>query len=88
LNRGVAEEIFRPDMNRRNTGWLYCWQIQHALEGDTTHAEVSEIVESANDLFLHGIRNSRGLKLVSMTKQNRITRQKGSKPVGVEYLNS
>ena len=76
LNRGITEEIFRPEINKRNTGWLYCWQIQNALEGDTSHADVNKIIENANDLFLHGILNSKGLKLLTMNKQNENTGQK------------
>ncbi len=70
INRGIAEEIFRSAINKRNTGWLYCWQIQNVLEGDTAQADVNKIIENVNDLFLHGILNSKGLKLVSMNKQN------------------
>jgi len=69
LKRGIAEEIFRPDIDIRNTGWLYCWQIQNLLEGDTSIADISKIIENSNDLFLHGILNSKGLKLLKMNKQ-------------------
>lgn len=71
LNRGITEEVFRPDINRRNTGSLYCWQIQNLLEGDTYHADVNSIIESTNDLFLHGIVNSKGLKLLAMNGQKK-----------------
>lgn len=70
LDRGIKEEIFRPEINKRNTGWLYCWQLQNVLEGDTYHADVSRIIENVNDLFLHGILNSKGLKLFKLEKQN------------------
>ena len=70
LKRGVTEEIFRPDINKRTTGWLYCWQIQNVWEGGTSYTDVNMIVENVNDLFLHGILNSKGLKLLSMNKQN------------------
>ena len=76
LSRGITEEIFRPDIDKRNTGWLYCWQIQNVLEGDTAHIDVNKIVENANDLFLHGILNSKGLKLLRMNKKNENTGQK------------
>jgi TetR/AcrR family transcriptional regulator, cholesterol catabolism regulator len=76
LRRGITEEIFRNDINIRETGWLYCWQIQNVLEGDTSHAEVSEVIENANDLFLHGISNSKGLKLLGLNKQKENTGQK------------
>jgi AcrR family transcriptional regulator len=76
LKRGITEEIFRHDINKKNTGWLYCWQIQNVLEGDTSHADVNRIIEYTNDLFLHGILNSKGLKLLSMNKQNESAGQK------------
>jgi len=76
LNRGIKEEIFRPDINKRNTGWLYCWQIQNALEGETSQAGTNKIIESTNDLFLHGILNLKGMKLLRMNKQNEYTEQK------------
>ena len=38
LKRGITEENFRPDIDIRNTGWLYCWQIQNVLEGETSNA--------------------------------------------------
>jgi len=76
LNRGITEEIFRPDLNKRNTGWLYCWQLQNVLEGDMSHKDVNRILENANDLFVHGILNSKGLKLLSMTKQTDSSGQK------------
>ena len=76
LQRGITEEIFRPEINKRNTGWLYCWQIQNVLEGDTSHTDVRRIIENTNDLFLHGILNSKGLKLLSINKQYENTEQK------------
>ncbi len=82
LKRGITEEIFRPDINKRNTGWLYCWQIQNVLEGDTSQADVNRIIENTNDLFLHGILNSKGLKLLSMNKQNENAGQKEKPGIG------
>ena len=69
LKRGIAEEIFRPAIYKRNTGWLYCWQIKNALEADTPHTNINKVLNDINDLFLHGILNSKGLKLLSMNKQ-------------------
>jgi hypothetical protein len=46
------------------------------LEGYTSRADVNRIIENTNDLFLHGILNSKGLKLLSMNKQNENTGQK------------
>ena len=82
LNRGITEEIFRPDINKRITGWLYCWQIQNALEGDTSHGDVNKIIENTNDLFLHGILNSKGLKLLSMNKKNETAGEKEKPGMG------
>lgn len=65
LQRGITEEVLRPDIAKRNIGWLYCWQIQNVLEGDISHADVNKIVENVNDLFLHSILNSKGLKLLN-----------------------
>ena len=76
LNRGITQEIFRPDINKKNAGWLYCWQIQNALEGDTSHANANKIIENTNDLFLHGILSLKGLKLLNMNKQTEYTGQK------------
>jgi len=73
LNRGIMEEIFRPDINKRNTAWLYCWLMQNVLEGDNSQAELNKIIENTNDLFLHGILNSKGLKLLTRNKQNENT---------------
>ena len=70
IRRGINEEIFRPEVDKPNVGWLYCWQIQNVLEGHTSHADVNSIIRNKNDLFLHGILNSKGIKLISMNKQN------------------
>lgn len=76
LRRGITEEIFRSDMDIKNTGWLYCWQIQNVLEGDTSLPDVNKIIENVNDLFLHGILNSKGQKLLKINKQYEGTGQK------------
>lgn len=65
FKRGITEDHFRPHI-KMDTAWLYCWQIQNALEGDTSHADVNKIIGNANDLFLHGILNPKGLKLLRM----------------------
>jgi hypothetical protein len=41
------------------------------LEGQTSEADVSRIVRNKNDLFLHALLNSKGLKLISSNKQNK-----------------
>ena len=70
LRRGINEEIFRPEIDKPNVGWLYCWQIQNVLEGPASHADVTRFVRNNNDLFLHAILNSKGIKLISMHKRN------------------
>ena len=65
LIRGIKEEIFRPDIDKRISAWLYCWQLQNVLEGDTFHADVNVILVNVCDLFLHGVLNAKGLKLLN-----------------------
>lgn len=79
LKRGITEEVFRPEISKTNTGWLYCLQIQNVLEGDTSYTDVNKIIRNTNDLFLHGILNSKGLKLFRLDKQNE-TQDKKMKP--------
>jgi AcrR family transcriptional regulator len=68
LKRGIQEDIFRPDMDKKNAEGLYCWQIQNVLEGDASQADVNQIIKNTNDLFIHGILNSKGLKMLSISK--------------------
>jgi AcrR family transcriptional regulator len=75
LQRGISEEIFRPDIDTRTAAWLYCWQLQNALEGNTPRSDVNKIFENVNDLFLHGMLNSKGMKLLTMNKQHENTWQ-------------
>lgn len=70
LQRGIAEEVFRPDIDKTNVAWLYCWQLQNVLEGDTFLPDLKKVISGINDLFLHSILNSKGLKLLNMNKQN------------------
>jgi uncharacterized protein YkwD len=53
--------------------------MQNVLEGDNSQAERNKIIENTNDLFLHGILNSKGLKLLTRNKQNENTGQKRSR---------
>jgi AcrR family transcriptional regulator len=76
LKRGIEEDIFRPGMDKKNAGSLYCWQIQNVLEGDASHTDVNQIIKNTNDLFIHGILNSKGLKMLSMNKLNEKTHAK------------
>ncbi len=70
LQRGMTEGLFRPDIDKRNVAWLYCWQLQNALEGETPSTDVNKIILNINDLFLHSILNSKGFKLLNMNKHN------------------
>ncbi|HET9746777.1 MAG TPA: TetR/AcrR family transcriptional regulator [Chitinophagaceae bacterium] len=69
LQRGIEEEVFRPDIDKTNVAWLYCWQLQNVLEGDTFPQDQKKVISGINDLLLHGIVNSKGLKLLTMNKQ-------------------
>ncbi len=73
LQRGIEEEVFRPDIDRTNVVWLYSWQLQNVLEGDSFLPDLKTVISGMNDLFLHGILNSKGLKLLSMNKQKEIS---------------
>ena len=70
LQRGIAEEVFRPDIDKTDVAWLYCWQLQNVLEGDTFLPDLKKVISGINDLFIHSILNSKGLKLLNMNKQN------------------
>ena len=76
LQRGIEEEVFRPDIDKANAEWLYCWQLQNVFEGDTFLPDQKKIIAGINDLFLHSILNSKGLKLLTMNKQDESTGQK------------
>lgn len=69
LQRGIEEEVFRPDIDKTNVAWLYCWQLQNVFEGDTFLPDQKKVITGINDLLLHGIVNSKGLKLLTMNKQ-------------------
>jgi hypothetical protein len=69
LQRGIEEEVFRPDIDKTNVAWLYCWQVQNVFEGDTFLPDQKKVITGINDLLLHGIVNSKGLKLLTMNKQ-------------------
>ncbi|HEV8272459.1 MAG TPA: TetR/AcrR family transcriptional regulator [Chitinophagaceae bacterium] len=76
LQRGIEEEVFRPDIDKTNVAWLYCWQLQNVFEGDTFLPDLKKVISGVNDLFLHGIVNSKGQKLLTMNKQYENTGQK------------
>lgn len=75
LQRGMEEEVFRADIDKANVAWLYCWQLQNVLEGDTFLPDPKKVIAGINDLFLHSILNSKGLKLLNMNKHNEKTEQ-------------
>ncbi len=63
--RGIAEDIYRSDLDGNTMGWLYCWQLQYAMEDISFHNEKRQgLVSSINSTFLHGIVNAKGLKLL------------------------
>ena len=70
LTRGIKEEVFRSDVNVRNTGWLYYCQLQNVLEADMSHADVIKIIDNTNDLFQHAVLNSKGMKIFNRNKQH------------------
>ena len=76
LRRGIEEDVFRPDIDKTNIAWLYCWQLQNVFEGDTFLPDQKKVISGINDLLLHGIVNSKGLKLLTINKQNENIGQK------------
>jgi AcrR family transcriptional regulator len=64
--RGQSEDIYRSDLAANATGRLYCWQLHNAFEDAFLQDEKRhELVSCINSIFLHGIINARGLKLLS-----------------------
>jgi hypothetical protein len=55
LQRGIEEEVFRPDIDKTNVAWLYCWQLQNVLEGDIFLPDQKKVISGINDLFLYSI---------------------------------
>lgn len=68
LQRGIEEEVFRQDIDKTNIVWLYCWQLQNVLEGESFLPDIRRIIADINDLFLHGILNAKGMKLLNLNK--------------------
>jgi AcrR family transcriptional regulator len=75
LQRGIEEGIFRPDIDKASMVWLYCWQLQNALEGESFLPDVKKVIIDINDLFLHGVLNAKGFKLLSMKGQKENMKQ-------------
>lgn len=76
FQRGIEEDLFRSDIDKTTAGWLYGWQIQNVLEGETYLPDVKKTISDINDLFLHGVLNAKGLKLITMNKENQNPGQK------------
>lgn len=70
LERGIAEGIYHSDINTNLVGWLYPWQLENAFEAELiyTHSR-GELVRCINCLFLRGILNAKGDKLLPHTQQ-------------------
>ncbi|NML21434.1 TetR/AcrR family transcriptional regulator [Pseudoflavitalea sp. G-6-1-2] len=65
IGRGMAEETYRTDLSKEDASDLYCWQLQHAMEGHVDHpGMINQLVSNINNAFLHSIVNSRGKKLL------------------------
>jgi AcrR family transcriptional regulator len=75
LQRGIEEGVFRPDIDKASMVWLYCWQLQNALEGESFLPDVKKVIIDINDLFLHGVLNAKGFKLLSMKGQKENMKQ-------------
>lgn len=75
LQRGIEEGVFRPDIDKASMVWLYCWQLQNALEGESFLPDVKKVIIDINDLFLHGVLNAKGFKLLSMKGQKESMKQ-------------
>jgi AcrR family transcriptional regulator len=62
--RGVAEDIYRKDLDSDITGKLYFWQIKNAMDdASLKDTERYNLISYLNDFFLHGIMNQNGIKL-------------------------
>jgi AcrR family transcriptional regulator len=82
LQRGIEEEVFRPDIDKTNLAWLYCWQLQNVLEGEIFLPDLKMVISGINDLFLHSILSSKGLKLLNMYKHHERIEQKMKRETG------
>ncbi len=71
LQRGIEEDLFRPDIDKSTVGWLYGWQLQTVLEYETYPPDIKRVISDINDLFLHSVLNAKGLKLITMSNENK-----------------
>lgn len=76
IQRGIEEDVFRPELDKSNLAWLYCWQLQNVIDGDSFLPDPKKIIAGINDLFMHSVLSSRGSKLLKMNKHNETTEQK------------
>jgi TetR/AcrR family transcriptional regulator, cholesterol catabolism regulator len=62
--RGIAEDIYRKNLDSDITGKLYFWQIKNAMDdASLKDTERYNLIGYLNDFFLHGIMNQNGIKL-------------------------
>ena len=65
IARGLREDIYRSDIDIDTTCWLYTWLLQNAIEETSVPFEKRfRLVWNTNYLFLYGIMNAKGMKLV------------------------
>lgn len=66
IERGIAEGIYRPEVEKEGAGSLYCWQLKKAMEDCSYCTEdIQEMVFFVHNFFIHGILNAKGLKLLT-----------------------
>ena len=62
--RGIAEDIYRKNVDSDITGKLYFWQIKNAMDdASLKDTERYNLISYINSFFLHGIMNQNGIKL-------------------------
>lgn len=62
--RGVAENIYRKDLDSDITGKLYFWQLKNAMDDPSLKdTDRYNLISYLNRFFLHGIVNQHGMKL-------------------------
>lgn len=65
LERGMAEGIYHSDINTDLVSWIYPWQLEKAFEKEFLYPHSrGELVRCVNSLFLRGILNAKGDKLL------------------------
>ena len=70
LIRGMEEGIYRSDINTDLVSWLYPWQLENVFEKEWLYPHNrGELVRCINCLFLRGILNAKGDKLLPNTQE-------------------